>query len=151
MFSIINKFLFNNQISSFIYEAKKVVSDGKTIMSYLIEDNKIIFFFVFREKIIFFKKEKNSPIEIKEIKFEDILLQEYSFIKTINLSKNTGEIVEPSETIYFLFNFINNIKNQFLLSVFEQSQLIESILEQKDFFNNNLTVMSPEQRYNWVD
>ncbi len=151
MFDIINKILFKNQISSFIYEAQKVVNDEKMIMSYLIEGRKIIFFFVFKENIIFIKKETNFPIEIKNIQFQDILKQEYNFIKAISLSKHMGEIIEPSETIYFLFNFINNIKIQFSLSIFEQTKVIESVLSQKDFFSNNSTVMSPEQMYNWVD
>ncbi len=151
MFNTVKKILFKDQISSFIRESKKVVLDKKMVMSYLIEPEEIIFFFILSNTILLMKKHKNKSLEIKTIQFDEIYLQDLTTIKAIKESQYKGETVDSISTIYFLFNFISNIKDQFNINIFEQRQIIEAILDSSEFFESNTTVSLPTERYNWVD
>lgn len=151
MFKIFKKILFSRKVDSFIIEAKKVFSDGKIVMSYVKESRKIIFFFAIEEKIIFITKEINSSIKISKINFSDILNQSVDFIKAIEMSQKYGEVIDSSETIYFVFNFLGNIKEQFGITLLEQKTVMDSILKENKFFAQNPNVSIPMEKYSWVD
>lgn len=151
MLTILRNFLFRKKVDSFIRESKKVFSEGKIVMSYVKYQDKINFFFAIEEKVIFIQKEVNKSILISEIKFIDILKQDSNFLKAIEISQEYGEIIDSSETIYFIFNFLGNIKEEFGITLLEQKAVMESVLKEKRFFEQNLNVSIPVEKYIWVD
>lgn len=151
MLKQIKKIIYKKKFSSFFYEANKIVNDGKSVMCYLIEDKKISFFYILLNEIIFIIKEKEQPIIIKKFHITQTLNQELNFLNLILHSQKNGEIIEPSEFIYFTFNFLKNIKEQFGINLFEQKFIFETLFSQELFFNSNQSLISPQEKYNWVD
>lgn len=151
MFKILKRFLFKDSISSFLKEVNDAIIDKKMVMSYTIEGDKISFFFILSDNILFFTKSKELKIQTKKIKLQDIYSQDLQILKIIEQSKGVGEIVDSENAIYFVFNFISNIKEQFSLTIFEQKEIVSSIINNKIFFENNHIIVLPIDRYNWVD
>ena len=110
-----------------------IIIDKKMVMSYTIEGNKISFFFILSDNILFFTKSKELKIQKKKIKLQDIYSQDLQILKIIEQSKGVGEIVDSENAIYFVFNFISNIKEQFSLTIFEQKEIVSSIINNKIF------------------
>ncbi len=155
MLHIIKNILFiKNDFLEFKEQLTRL-DNNQAVISFLQEKNTFLLLLIIDKNLLLIKKEDGI------IKSESIVLEQSNqfskdMLNSIKASKNNGQIVKSEHIIEYLSNLINNIKNQYSISLEEQHTIWNLIVNFNQIFYNENKISLPEEishsdLHKWID
>lgn len=155
MFNLIKNIIFPKHNLLEFKEQLNRLSENEAVISFLQEDKKFSLLIIIDKNLLLIIKD-NGRIKSEAKSIEQSNTFSKDMIVSIKLSKTNGQIIKSEHVIEYISNILNNIKNQYSISLQEQHSIWNVIVSFNQVFYNENKISLPKEisksdLHKWID